>query len=195
MQKKEEYIKLLDGFISICEANKGLPINNENWILDAEGLAIKFCAHATSALYLYRGTKIPEMRIGNISFFDYASLNIICRAAFETFLIFHHLFIQPDSEEEKELRYDSWVLSGLIERQGFPIKSPYGKKQIESEKLIVNSLKDKLRKNKRFIALKSKQQRSITEKGNWKFKSWAEIALDAGLDKAHATSFYRYLCG
>lgn len=195
MDKHEEYIKLLEGFINICEANKGLAVKNENWILDAEGLALKFCAHATSALYLFRGTKIPEIKIGNISFFDYASLNILCRAAFETFLIFHHLFIQPNSDEEKEFRYDSWVLSGLLERQGFPVKSPQGIKLIESERSIINSLKDRLHKNKVFINLTHKQQRTITEKGNWRRKSWYEIAKDSGLDETHAGSFYRYLCG
>lgn len=42
MNKQEEYIILLEGLIIICEANKGLLVKNENWILDAEGLALKF---------------------------------------------------------------------------------------------------------------------------------------------------------
>lgn len=119
----------------------------------------------------------------------------MCRATFETFLIFHHLFIQADSEDERELRYESWVLSGLSERQGFPIKSPQGIKQVESERLIINSLNDKLKKNKAFINLKPKQQRAILEKGNWRMKSWTELAKDSGLDENHAGKFYKYLCG
>ena len=135
------------------------------------------------------------MSFGHINFFDSASINIVSRAAFETFLIFHHIFIQPTSIGKRDFRYISWVLSGLIERQNFPILSQKGKKQIEHEKEIIDTCIDRLKTNKHFAALSPKQKRTIIEKGNWRFLSWADLAVKAGLDATHGTSFYKYLCG
>ncbi len=195
LKKETEYIKLLEIFIQVVEANKGKVVGNEEWILDAEGLALKFCAHVASAYYLFQGTSIRKMSFGDINFFDSASINVVSRAAFETFLIFHHIFIYPTSIEERDFRYISWVLSGLIERQNFPVLSKKGKKQIENEKEILNSYIDKLKTNQHFEALTPKQKRAIIEKGNWRFSSWSDISVEAGLDVTHGTSFYKYLCG
>jgi len=195
LDKETEYIKLLEIFIQVVEANKGKPVGSDAWILDAEGLALKFCAHVASAFYLFKGTSIPKMSFGDINFFDSASINVVCRAAFETFLIFHHIFIQPKSIEERDFRYICWVLSGLIERQNFPILSQKGKKQIEHEKEIIDSYINGLKTNQHFEALSPKQKRTIIEKGNWRFLSWADLAVKAGLDSTHGTSFYKYLCG
>jgi len=195
LDKETEYIKLLEIFIQVVEVNRGKPIGSEEWILDAEGLALKFCAHVASAIYLSQGTSIPKMSFGHINFFDSASINVVSRAAFETFLIFHHIFIQPTSIEERDFRYISWVLSGLIERQNFPILSQKGKKQIENEKEIIDSCIDRLKTNQHFEALSYKQKRAIIEKGNWRFSSWSDLSVEAGLDVTHGTSFYKYLCG
>jgi hypothetical protein len=193
--KETEYIKLLEIFIQVVEANKGKPVGSDEWILDAEGLALKFCAHVASAFYLFKGTSIRKMSFGDIKFFDSASINVVSRAAFETFLIFHHIFIQPTSIGEREFRYISWVLSGLIERQSFPILSQGGKIQIAHEKQMIDSYIDRLKINEHFEALSPKQKRTIIEKGNWRFSGWADLAVKAGLDPTHGTSFYKYLCG
>lgn len=195
LDKETEYIKLLEIFIQVVEANKGKPVGSDEWILDAEGLAAKFCAHVASAFYLFKGTSIPEMNFGHINFFDSASINVVSRATFETYLVFHHIFIQPTSIEKRDFRYISWVLSSLIERQNFPILSQKGKKQIEHEKEIIDSYIARLKTNQHFKALSPKQKRAIIEKGNWRFASWADLAGKAGLDATHGTSFYKYLCG
>lgn len=49
------------------EANKGVAAGDDDRILDAEGLALKFFFHAASALYLYRSTSLPEF---GANFFD-----------------------------------------------------------------------------------------------------------------------------
>ena len=135
------------------------------------------------------------MSFGQINFFDSASINVVSRAAFETLLIFYHIFINPISVEERDFRYISWVLSGLIERQNFPIQSQKGKKQIEHEKEIIDAFIERLKANRHFEALSPKQQRAIIEKGNWRFSSWSDLSVEAGLDETHGTSFYKYLCG
>lgn len=121
MEKAQEYIKLLEILGRVAEANKGVVAGADDRILDAEGLLLKFFWHAASALYLFRSTTLPDIRA---SFFDSASINVLGRAALETFLVFHYVFTAPTSENEKDFRYVSWTLAGLLERQKFPVQSP-----------------------------------------------------------------------
>ena len=104
MDKLKECQKILELLISVIEANRDLQAGEDDRILDAEGLARKFFYHASSAIFLYRGTKIPELKI---SFVDPASINVLGRAGLETFLIFHHIFITPQSKAHKDFRYHS----------------------------------------------------------------------------------------
>ena len=75
--RDSDYQELLKLLIDVGEANKGVVAGNDDRVLDAEGLAIKFVFHAASALYLYRSsTSIPEL---GASFFDPGSVNVVCR--------------------------------------------------------------------------------------------------------------------
>jgi hypothetical protein len=192
MENEQEYINLLNTLINIGEANKGLDSWDER-NLDAEGLLTKFFFHAASILYLSRSTTTKDLDIP-ISFFDLASINVLTRSAFETFLIFHHVFIEPKSEEEKDFRYYSWTLAGLLERQKYSIKSQKGKEQLKTEREIIKSLQIKLKDNSCFEKLTEKQQNNLIEKGIWR-PSWKDIGLSAGLNELHAAEFYSFLCG
>jgi len=61
MQKDSEYLNLLRVFTRIVEANKGLPAGQDERILDAEGLALKFFGHSSTAFYIYQGTVLPDL--------------------------------------------------------------------------------------------------------------------------------------
>jgi hypothetical protein len=133
MEKEKEYLKLLETLIKVIEANKGVPAGPDDRVLDAEGLALKFFGHACSAIYLYTGTTVPEIMA---SLFDVGSINVLGRAALETFLVFHYVFVDPSSDQERDLRYLSWLLAGLLERQEFPVQSLEGKELLSAEKKI-----------------------------------------------------------
>ena len=190
--KIDEFLDLLELYIRIVEANKNTTASGDQRILGAEGLAIKLFGHASTVYYIYHDTVLP---ISGIRFTDPASINVLARAAFETFLVFHYLFLAPESEEEEDFRYNSWLLAGYIERQAFPIKSPAGKKKLLEEKKLIMPLQAKLRDNEYFKRLPKRQQRTLLEKGRWRLHSWKDIALDSGLALSHAQTFYSYLCG
>lgn len=192
---ERDYIELLDILIHVIDENKGTPSVGDERILDAEGLGLKFFGHALSALYLVRGVTIPELTVPITKFPDSASLHVLGRAAIETFLIFHYIFEAPQNELEKNFRYQIWQLSGLLERQSFPVWSKEAKEKLRSEEEIKDNLVEKIELNSNFVKLTTKQQKSIIQKGNWKFQSWKEIGLSAGLSDVHAESYYRYLCG
>ena len=118
--KETEYQRMLESLIEVTEANKGVAAGHDDRILDAEGLALKFVFHAASALYLYRSTTVPEI---GASFFDPGSVNVLCRAALETFLVFHYVFVEPQLDDDRDCRYIGWVLAGYLERQKLPVWS------------------------------------------------------------------------
>lgn len=191
MDKEEEYIRLLKILFEVGEANKGTPAGDDDRILDAEGLFLKFFVHAASLLYLSRSTILSEVGAG---FFDSASINVIGRAAMETFLTFHHIFIAPASDEDRNLRYLTWQLSGLLERQSYTIKSLEGTKKLGEELDYINSLKDQIKKNQSFKELDARLEKKIL-KGKWRLdKSWKDIGISAGFSKRNSKEFYSYLC-
>jgi len=195
MDNKKDYLELLKIYIQVVEANKGVASVGDDRILDAEGLALKFFGHAVSLYYLYRGINVPDHGLGITDFIDPPSINVVGRAAIETFLTFHYVFVEPKTNEDKDFKYFTWELAGLIERQGFTVHSAAGKKKLKEEKQLIEVLKNKLKKNSVFDSLSDKQKRRIVARGDWRFNSWREIILSAGLSQIHAESFYRYLCG
>ena len=114
MLPESDYQQLLRTLLQVTEANKGTKTDDNPCFFDAEGLAIKFFFHASSALFLYRSTSLPDFKV---RFIDSGSINVICRAALETFLVFHHLFVEPRSDEDRDCRYMAWVLGGYLVRE------------------------------------------------------------------------------
>ena len=143
MKEEKNYLPLLNLFYKVIEESKGIPAGQDNRLLEAEALAIKLFYHSISALYLSRGTNIKDFPSMEIGFFDPASIHVLARAALETFLIFHYLFIAPESSEQQNFRYWAWQLGGLCERQKYSVSKPEYKKKQRDEKQLI----DELRKN------------------------------------------------
>lgn len=190
INKQRDYTGLIKLLVNVVKASKGTVAGSDDRVLDAEGLALKFVGHASAAYYLYQGIALPEIVV---SFVDPSSVNVLGRAALETFLVFHHVFVAPASEEERDFRYMSWLLAGLLERQTLPVQSPQGKQMLSTEAQLIPPLQTKLRENSCFKALKPGQQKDILEKGKWR-PPWTKLGLAAGLSRTHAEAFYSYLC-
>lgn len=102
--------------IKIAEANKGTPLGEDDRLLEAEGLCKKFMGHAASALCLFGSTTLPGVKVTDkgIRFFDPGSINVLGRAALEAFLVFHYVFIEPRSDDEKDFRYYLWLIAKCL---------------------------------------------------------------------------------
>jgi len=190
INKQRDYTGLIKLLVNVVKASKGTVAGSDDRVLDAEGLALKFVGHASAAYYLYKGIALPEI---GANFVDPSSVNVLGRAALETFLVFHHVFVAPASEEERDFRYMSWLLAGLLERQTFPVQSPQGKEMLSTEAQLIPPLQAKLRDNSCFKALKPGQQKDVLEKAKWR-PPWTKLGLAAGLSRTHAEAFYSYLC-
>lgn len=189
--RESDYQRLLKLLIDVAEANKGVAAGDDDRVLDAEGLALKFVFHAASALYLYRSTSLLEF---GMSFFDPGSVNVVCRAALETFLVFHYVFVEPTSDDDRDCRYRTWILAGYLERQEFPVWSTEGRAALEREARLIGPLTDRLKANVVFGGLPAGHQKKLLE-GKWRLRSWTDIGRSAGLHDVYAKAFYSYLCG
>lgn len=195
-REEQEYVKLLDVLYRVVQALEGEPLDRDRRYYDVEGLATKFFMHAASALYLYRGTIITDRVLTSrgINFGDMASMYVLVRAAIETFLTFHYIFIAPSSDEERDFRYLSWKAAGFADRQRFPILSARGEKVLDDDRRLLDELHNQLQSNPVFQQLSSKEQTRIL-KGRWKRHSWKQIGRSTGLAGAYAETMYEILSG
>jgi hypothetical protein len=182
---------LLDALSAAIEGNKGVPSGADEWLLDAEGLALKCLFHGTSTAQLHAGT---VLRAAGATILDVASMNVLARATIESFLTFHYVFVGPTEASTKEFRHLAWVLADLVERQGFTASGAAHQQQIADEQAQILSLQKRLRASPELQRLTRKQQTSVLERSDWRRQSWKDIALSAGMSPLHAVQAYTYLC-
>lgn len=196
MRIKQEYVKLLDLLARVIAADNYLSLgdadDNERLSI-ARGLTNKFINHALTVLYLSHGTNqdLPSFKFNLV---DSASVDVLTRALLHAFLAFHYVFYAPATKEEKNYRYWAYKAAGIAERQNAPTSTEEYKQKQATEKKELNKLHDKLKSNAVFQNLTDKQKKRILE-GEWKLKSWREIAIDAGLSDMLASHMHSLLCG
>jgi len=195
--KEDDLTELLNIYMNVIEANKGIPAKNDLRVIDAEGLAIKLYSHTISILYLYRGINIPDLIIPIKNYPDPPSVDVLVRAAFETFLVFYYVFIDSSEESEIDFKYQSWELSGLYQRQKFPATLEDSIKKLAAEKKLIIELEEKIKQNTIYNSLLEKQKKSYfsnLKKNRWRSIGWAEIALSAGFSEQNSKIIYGFLC-
>ena len=191
-----EFDRLLNMLFSTIDSFRGQSFaNSEEWLLDAEVLGSKFFFHLCSAQYLFKGTKFALKNRQDRMFYDHASITVLIRASFETYLTF--FFIYRDSEAgfpEKYLRYLTWKLKGLLDRQNALVATSEGLKKLKSEKTIIDKLFVEIEENPFYQKSYSKIQKAV-KRGDWKvLKPWKDLAKIAGFNREVFIRIYSYLC-
>lgn len=87
--------------------------------LYANALTTKIYRQSNTIKYLLAGTKLFEDQIGE-RVLDTHSMEVISRSIFESYLVFHHIYVASKSEDEKEFKFKAWMKAGLLGRQKFP---------------------------------------------------------------------------
>lgn len=191
----DEYLKLMEVFLDCGNALQGKKMpTDRSWQIYVEPIAMKCLYHLGSLYAIYNGTKLPDMLGRPIGFIDFPSMAILTRAAFETYLTFHYIFVHPATVEEKRFLYDIWVLGGLRDRQRFSVTTPEGNMLLKKEKQRIEELKQSIRSNPLFQKLSDDRQKEAI-KGKWRFdKGWADLAELADTHRGYFTGLYAYLC-
>ena len=195
-------MKGLDLLFRVIQANRGLSPDPDDRLAYAEGLGLKLFFHAASALYLARGTIIPDFPSVKVQLGDESSINVIARAAFETFLVFHYVFVEPKSLDEKNYRFWVWKANGVAVPHDIITYNNKGKLTFEQYSQELDSIQRNLSTNSIFLKLNNRQQKRVLEKYEWRLnpgderrKSWRDIAFSAGLGRAMSSGMYKVTSG
>lgn len=190
INEAKEYNKLLAQSINVLfDAKKKL----EHYEQFIETFIHKFIMHNSSIISLYEGTIVPfnpEIKSMEVKLLDKPSIYILERALVETYLMFHFIYIEPKTTEEKMFRFDVFAYSGLMSRQKFGFKSEKAKQVFESDRKEIERLKIQIEKSE-FFKKYPKQQKEILKgiKPRLGF-SWENLSENVGLsnvfDKIHS---------
>ena len=75
--------------------------------------------------------------------------------------MYHYIYVNPDNDDLKELRYNAWIYSSLLQRQEFPAETEYGKRQKEKDLNELAKMKSIISNLNSFKYLSPKQQQSL----------------------------------
>lgn len=195
-----EYHLLVDTLLYLHEAIVEKQVDVRYWQKDSEILFYKFTFHGLTLHQIFSGLKLSSEyykdEANGKCIVDLSSARVIFRAQFEAFLMYHYIYINPTDDDLKELRYNAWIYSSLLQRQKFPSKTESGKQQKAKDKIELEKMKVTIRKLKSFQNLSEKRQQSLLNTGSGKlFSHWGTILKETGFSEGNAFyTIYTLLC-
>jgi len=182
---------LLGLLIEAAESLKGRRAPDQR-LVDSQPLAGKVVCHAFSILYLFRGTRLDDIPPAPIDFVDHASIHVLTRALLESVWAFHHVFVEPNTEDDFTFRYSSWMIAGLIPRQHYPALTGSGRRQLDDDRQAIESYRTALRGTRAFAELSKDKQREALNGKQWRPASFRATAT-AFLGKRFGATVYSWL--
>jgi hypothetical protein len=185
IENLKEYYLLADTLIYVHEAISEERIRIKYWQKYSETLLYKFIFHGLTLHNILSGLKLHsdyyKEEMSGKTIIDIASAKSILRSQFEAFLMYHYIYVNPKNNDLKELRYNAWIYSSLLQRQEFPAETEYGKKQKAKDIIQLDKLKSIITNLGSFKSLSPKQQQSLLNSGSGKlFSHWATILKETG---------------
>jgi len=194
MSDDDDYAALLNLFIQLVQSQAETEIRpNEEWMADAQSLSVKMFYHLTAMQRLTSEIAVIT-REGKTTFVDHASVKVVTRAAFETYLVLFYIYSGGDPGL-CEFRHTLWHLGGLCERQRLHVASDKYRKQLEEEKVEVEKLKNKILASPHSKNYDVKQLKLLL-RGKWRGNnSWGDLAKIADFPESYFNNVYGFLCG
>ncbi len=116
----------------------------------------------------------------------------IVRSQMEAFCTFNNMFINSDSQLDRQLKYDLWVLAGLKYRQRFPVEQTEHVKKKEKEAKEIEQIANSIKSGNIYASLSDDGRKMIDQlikTKEWKLKlhgdkirvlKWHEALTDSG---------------
>lgn len=186
----DDYHLLVDTLIYLHEAIAEEQVQIKYWQKDSETLFYKFAFHGLTLHQILVGLKLSSVyykeEMNGKSIIDISSAKAVLRAQFEAFLMYHYIYVNPSDDDLKELRYNAWIYSSLMQRQDFPSETEFGKQQKAKDLIELNKMKETISKLESFQNLSPKQQQSLLNTGSGKlFSHWATILKETGFSETN----------
>jgi len=158
---------LLGLFIKVGESLKGHQPQDRR-LIESELLAHKIVFHASSILYLSRGTRLDDIPEISISFVDNASIRVVTRALLESVWAFHHIFVDPKTQDDLTFRYCCWMLAGFVQRERFPAMTDWGRQQLARDRQDTSRYREELTRTEAFDKLTAGNKRKALNGELWR---------------------------
>jgi hypothetical protein len=192
---------IINHAILIGQSIKGIPIpKDDDSLRFIEPLLKKTLNHIISAYNLYGGIKFVYER-KQYNTVDFSSIAVLTRAAIESYLTFHYLYISSNDKSEKRFRFLRWDLAGYIERESFPIPDydiqmkKAAEEILSEEKILKYKVYNELKDTDEFKRLDNKFKHKIFDTSNWRIeKGWITLAKEANLAPIRFKHIYNFLC-
>jgi hypothetical protein len=196
-QHLKEHHELVDTLIYLNETLKESNTQIKSWEKYSETLLLKFVFHGLTVHDILSGltlsSKYYPNEISGSKIIDKASAKVVLRSQLETLLMYYYIYVNPKSDDEKELRYTAWVCASLMQRQNFLVRTEIGKNQKLKDKDEIEKLKLRMQSLSSFNLLSVKQQDKLLSEGNGKlFNNWSKILSETGFKENHAFSKMYY---
>jgi len=192
-EQLEEYYKLIETLIYLNEILRETNFRIQYWEKYSETLLFKLAMHGMTVYDILSGHVMksryyPEFDKG-IKIIDSASAKVVLRSQLETFLMYNYIYVNPQNEDLKELRYHAWIYSGLLNRQQFPAETEFGKTQKQKDQKELEKIKKRIRELNSYQQLSDKQKTALFNTGSGKlFSHWGSILKETGFDEKHVFS-------
>jgi hypothetical protein len=193
---EKDYLQLMSLFFAVGDSIRGISLDSDNkWLYEADVFSAKLFNHIGTLYHLSNGTPLKILGDQERRYIDHASITVIVRAAFETYLTFYYIYCDPTiSVDEKRFMHLIWKISGFRDRQNFRMVRPENIPKLEAEKALLENLLVQVKNTSIYHALDSKGKRAARS-GNWRYgKTWPDIAEIAGFNKEVFRDVYSYLC-
>lgn len=195
MPPSRDFPTLLTLVVRLIQSRAGTKIETgEAWLNNAQILSIKMLRHLVSMHSLATGATIEQADSPVINYIDHASVKVIARAAFETYLVFFFIYGDPD-RNLSEFRYKIWELGGLMDRQQFHTIVPEHHAKLAEEKTAIDKLRAEILISP-YLQTYTEKQRQRLLQGDWRIgNGWSNLGVSAGFHKKYFNNVYGYLCG
>lgn len=142
-----------------------------------------------------------------LNVYDPFGLNPIVRAQFEAYGHFNNVYLQSRSKDEKQLKYDLWVMCGLMNRQKFAAIQDDNVVKKEKEKKQIKDLEKQIKDNPIYKSLNPKAQQEVfnrADRSDWKltisgdnaiFPGWQQLTVNAGTNENMNNMYRRFSLG
>lgn len=199
-QDLKEHQRLCDALIYLHEAIADEKVQVLYWQKTSEILFYKFLFHALTLQRILKGMEMEseyyKVEFEGKQIIDTSSAKTVFRAQLEAFLMYHHIYVNPTNDSLKELRYNAWIYSSLMQRQNFPATTDFAKEGKAKDLIELSKLKEIIVKLDAYQELTEKQQKSLLDKGSGKlFLHWEKILKETGFDTgSNLYTIYTLLC-
>jgi len=194
---RSEFERLLALNYAVGDATAKKRVRDSEFVYP-DTSARKVFQHAASAFTLWgQATQVRVTGIDNPLDLrcDWPSMEVLARACLETFLAFHYIYIEPETDQDEfQFRYHSWMVEGFAKRESFPDVPEEHKKQVANDARALEQHRRRTRKTRHFQRLKPAVQKRVLAGRNWP----PGVTLSAMAERVFGTGWgravYSYMC-